>query len=278
MAYHAPYRWLTLLLLSLQIPLPQARANEDCGPRNSSTAQQQASHLVSTLQEELKPVEKQILNSPFIRQIQSGQLPCDRIAALAAEQQHIATHDLQSFRLMSERWSSPLEPQQPSPDWFRTLASQEAQAQPLLHAFAASMGLSPAALDHYKPRTNSQIYPARLAALASNGDRASAAAALLLNFPVFGEAMAAVRAGLMSHYGFQPEQLQFITAFANPLPPSFETGARQQIARGLEQGACPHRIRQAARRLQQAELAFWLAASEPPGSPLPSCPFRPLRP
>ena len=82
------------------------------------------------------------------------------------------------------------------------------------------------------PRPGSQIYPARVAALAVAGDRASAATALLVNFPVFGEAMARVRQALLQHYGFKREQIGFVTAFAEPPPASFEAAALAEISLG----------------------------------------------
>lgn len=253
--------WIGLLSLSLPLRAVAVPTGEPCRPLEPAAARREAAALVHSLRQELAPVEERIRKAPFLQQLRRGRLPCDRIAALAAEDYAIAASDRLSFRRMAERW-------EPS-------AAGRASAPAF---FAAAMGLDTKALERYEPRPASQIYPARVAALALGGDRASAAAALALNFPVFSEAMAIVRQGLLTHYGFRPEPIAFITAFAEPLPPSFEAAAIEQIAGGLQDGACPYRIRRAARLLQQAELAFWLAASEPPGSPLPSCPFHPLRP
>jgi hypothetical protein len=106
----------------------------------------------------------------------------------------------------------------------------------------------------------------------------SATRSTLLNFPVFGQAMARVRQALLEQYGFTAEQIGFVKAFAEPLPASFATAALLEIIRGLEQGACSIAIRRESRLLQQAKVSFWQAASAAPGSPLPrssACP-RPL--
>jgi len=46
----------------------------------------QARQLLHTLQRQLKPVEQQILATAFLREIEAGRLPLDRIAAVAAEE------------------------------------------------------------------------------------------------------------------------------------------------------------------------------------------------
>ena len=97
---------------------------------------------------------------------------------------------------------------------------------------------------------------------------ASAAASFLVNFGVFGENMARVRDALLNVYGFEPDQIEFFSFFAEPIP-GFEDDAIEVIATGLREGACPRDVRRSARLLQAYELDFWEAASEAPGSPLP---------
>lgn len=261
------------------IPLPGAavpvaagiRAPRRCQALDRQQARLEARALVRQLRSALAPVEARILAVPFLSELQAGRLPRDRIAALAAEEYRIGHSDRLSFRQMAERWNANSSTGGAgSRGFFADLAVGEDDALVALLHFAAAMGLDQAALEAYEPRPASQIYPARVASLAVSGDRATAAAALLLNFPVFGEAMARVRQALLQRYGFQPEQIAFVTAFAEPLPPSFEAAALAQISQGLQEGACPADIRRETRLLQQAELSFWQAAATPPGSPLPA--------
>lgn len=241
-----------------------------CKPLERGLAQLQALALVRQLRRELAPVEAEILSVPFLRDLQAGRLPRDRIAALAAEQYRIGQSDRLSFRQMAQRWNPVFSGSESAQrGFFAELAAAEDLALAQLLRFAGVMGMSQATLEVYQPRPASQIYPARVAALAVAADRSSAAAALVLNFPVFAQAMARVRQGLLLHYGFTAEQIGFVTTFAQPLPVSFEDAALAEIALGLQQGACPAAIRREARLLQQAELSFWQAASAPPGSALP---------
>jgi hypothetical protein len=73
---------------------------------------------------------------------------------------------------------------------------------------------------------------------------------------------------LLNVYGFAPDQIEFFSFFAEPIP-GFEDDAIEVIATGLLEGACPRDVRRSARLLQAYELDFWQAASAAPGSPLP---------
>jgi hypothetical protein len=152
--------------------------------------------------------------------------------------------------------------------FFGDLASGEALSFPLLLDFAANVGLDERDLAAYEPRPRGQTYPSRVAWIANNADRASAAASFLVNFDVFGENMGRIRDAMISVYGFAPEEIEFFTFFAEPIP-GFEDDAIEVIAAGLLEGACPVDVRRSARLLQAYELDFWQAASDPPGSPLP---------
>jgi hypothetical protein len=138
----------------------------------------------------------------------------------------------------------------------------------LLLTFGAHVGLDEQALAAYEPRPKAQTYPSRVAWIAANADRASAAASFLVNFGVFGENMARLRDALRGVYGFAPDAIAFFTFFAEPIP-GFEEDALEVIAVGLLEGACPRDVRRSARLLQAYELDFWQAAADPPGSPLP---------
>lgn len=79
--------------------------------------------------------------------------------------------------------------------------------------------------------------------------------------------MGRIRDALLRVYHFTADQIEFFTFFAEPIP-NFEDDALDVIATGLLEGACPIDIRRSARLLQAYELDFWLAAADPPGSPL----------
>lgn len=241
---------------------PSSAGQDACGAPSLPAARTKARRLIAQIRADLAAVEDQIRNAPFIAAVESGRASLAQVTAVVAEEYSIVRSDINSFTQMTTRWDSP-----PGGHFFGDLASGEALALPLVLDFAASVGLDEQDLAAYEPRPRAQTYPSRVAWIASNADRASAAASFLVNFAVFGENMARIRDALLAVYGFTADQIAFFTFFAEPIP-NFEDDATEVIATGLLEGACPINIRRSARLLQAYELDFWQAASDPPGSPL----------
>jgi hypothetical protein len=243
---------------------PQPPINLDvCGAPSLPAARVKARALVTQLRSDLAAVEEEIRHAPFLSAVEAGTVLVEQIAAVAAEEYSIIRSDMQSFSHMAQRWDTPN-----GSHFFGDLAEGEALALPLLLAFGANVGLNEQDLAAYEPRPKGQTYPSRVAWIAANADRASAAASFLVNFGVFGENMARLRDALIGVYGFAPEDIAFFTFFAEPIP-GFEDDAIEVMAAGLLEGACPRDVRRSARLLQAYELDFWQAAADPPGSPLP---------
>lgn len=245
-------------------PAPKSGDLDVCGaPGGASAARAKARRLVRQIREDLTAIENEIRGVPFVSGVEAGTVPVEKIAAVVAEEYSIVRSDLNSFNQMAARWDTP-----GGSSFFGDLAFGETLVLPLLLDFAANVGLSEEDLAAYEPRPKGQTYPSRVAWIASNADRASAAASFLVNFGVFGENMARVRDALLDVYGFTPEQIEFFSFFAEPIP-GFEDDALEVITAGLQEGACPRDVRRSARLLQAYELDFWQAASDLPGSPLP---------
>ena len=262
---------LSMVLALMALSTPSQAANlasatsdlDACGaPAGKGAAREKARRLVSQIREDLAAVEDQIRDVDFVSEVEAGTASVELIAAVVAEEYSIIRSDLNSFNQMAARWDNP------GSQFFGNLAFGESLALPLVLDFAANVGLSEEDLAAYEPRPKGQTYPSRVAWIASNADRASAAASFLVNFGVFGENMARVRDALLEVYGFTPEEVGFFSFFAEPIP-GFEEAAIEVIAAGLQEGACPRDVRRSARLLQAYELDFWQAASDPPGSPLP---------
>jgi len=258
---------MSLILMTLPSAPGEASQSNDldvCGaPSGAGAAREKARRLVRQIRVDLAGVEDEIRNVDFVAEVEAGTASVEQIAAVVAEEYSIIRSDLNSFTQMAARWDSPQ-----GSHFFGDLAFGEALAQPLVLDFAANVGLSEADLIAYEPRPKGQTYPSRVAWIAGNADRASAAASFLVNFGVFGENMARVRDALLEVYGFTPAEIEFFSFFAEPIP-GFEDDAIEVIAKGLQEGACPRDVRRSARLLQAYELDFWQAASDPPGSPLP---------
>jgi TENA/THI-4/PQQC family protein len=262
-----------LILMGMYLPgAPSGAASlasqsgdlDECGaPPGLPAARAKARRLVDQIRVDLTGVENQIRGVKFVSDVEAGRASVEQIAAVVAEEYSIIHSDLNSFTQMAARWDTPQ-----GSHFFGDLAFGEALAMPLVLDFASNVGLSEDDLIAYEPRPKGQTYASRVAWIASNADRASAAASFLVNFDVFGENMARVRDALINVYGFAPAQIEFFTFFAEPIP-GFEDDAIDVIAAGLQEGACPRDVRRSARLLQAYELDFWQVASEAPGSPLP---------
>lgn len=267
--------WRVLLFSAIAVAAQGAGAAEANGPsppggldgcdapHGLPAARGKARRLVKRIRADLAAVEDQIRRAPFIAKVAAGKASLEQITGVVAEEYSIVRSDITSFAQMASRWDAAQ-----GSHFFGDLASGEELALPLVIDFAANVGLDERDLAAYEPRARSQTYPSRVAWIASNADRASAAASFLVNFAVFGENMGRIRDALIAVYGFSPDEIEFFTFFAEPIP-GFEDDAIEVIAAGLIEGACPIDVRRSARLLQAYELDFWLAASDPPGSPLP---------
>lgn len=231
-------------------------------PPTLAAARVKAQQLVDDIQTDLAVVEDEIRDVPFVAAVEAGTASPELITAVIAEEYSIVRSDWSSFAQLTARFDDA-----ESRRFFGGLVTGEELAQDLLLDFAASVGLDEQDLADYEPRPRSQTYPSRVAWMAANADRASAAASLLVNFGVFGENMGRIHDALVDVYGLAPEDAAFFGLFAGEIP-GFEENAIEVIAAGLRRGACPRDVKRSARLLQAYELDFWQAASDPPGSSL----------
>ena len=225
-------------------------------PAVAAAATPKASKLIKEIRADLKPIEDQIRNHPYITALENGQVSLDNLRAFAGEQYNILTSDLRSDAHMVTRFGAT-----PGAPFFIDLVNGEAIAVGLMLDFAAALGLSEADLQAYEPRPQGQTYPQYAAWLAFYGSDADIAAAYLVNFPVFGENTGRMAVALRTVYGFTAQQTAFFDFFSS-LPPSFEPAALAIIEAGLDGCADPRAIARAARLLQAYEKDFWDAVAE----------------
>ena len=103
---------LILMVSNLITPLSWAAdsAVNDTGlgicttPPNLSAARAEARGLVSKIRAELAPVEDQIRNVPFLKQVEAGKAPLEQIAVVAAEQYSIIPSDWGSLAQLTARF------------------------------------------------------------------------------------------------------------------------------------------------------------------------------
>lgn len=216
----------------------------------------EARQLINELRAELKPVDNQIANAPFLTALERRQASIDDLKAFAGDQYNILRSDLRSNAHMVSRFGG-----EPHGSFFLDLTTGEAEARRLLLNFARALGMTERDLQAYEPRPGAQTYPSYAAWLAFYGSKADIAAAYLLNFPVFGKNTGRMAVALRERYGFSERATAFFDFFAF-LPPSFETEALKVIQDGLNRGASERDIRRSARLLQAYEKDFWYTVGE----------------
>lgn len=215
--------------------------------------------LLADLREDLREVEDEIREHPYLDALERGEVSLDNLRAFAGEEYHIIRSDLRSDSHLVTRFGG----DPASRAFFHGLAQGEVIALDLVIDFAAALGWDEEDLAAYEPKPGGQAFPAYVTSLASYGSAADVAAAFLVNFAVFGENTGRMSAALKSQYGFTDEDVAFFDFFAAPIP-GFEDSGVAVMVEGLLAGAKPREIRRAARLLQAYELDFWDAVGETP--------------
>jgi TENA/THI-4/PQQC family len=199
-----------------------------------------AAELLAVVRAELAPVEARLAEHRYLAELEAGRVPPESLRAFAGEQRAITASDRRGFEHLALRF-----PQPPAGDFFRDMATGEAEALRLLEPFAAAVELGA----DYEPLAGCQAYPAYVAWLALNGSPAEVALAFLANLETWGRSCARMRDALRPRYG--ADAVAFFDFFATP-PAGFEERALALIATGE-----PASARRAARLLQAYELLFW---------------------
>jgi hypothetical protein len=210
------------------------------GTRAGEYAGMDAAKLVAAVRAELAPVERSLAQHRYLAELEAGRVPRESLRAFAGEQRAIIASDRRGFEHLAHRF-----PQPPASDFFREMATGEAEALRLLEPFAAAVGLGA----DYEPLAGCQAYPAYVAWLALNGSPAEVALAFLANLESWGRSCARMRDALRPRYG--ADAVAFFDFFATP-PAGFEERALALIATGE-----PTSSRRAARLLQAYELLYW---------------------
>jgi hypothetical protein len=204
----------------------------------------------------LRDVEARIASHPFVAAVEAGAVPLARFGAFAAEQRLVIASDRRSFAQLAARF-----PEEPAGAFFLDMAAGEGVALGHLPALAAAAG---GVEEPYEPRAGCQAYPAYVAWLALNGQRADVALAFLANLGAWGGACERIGAALRARYGFADDALAFFDFFATT-PPGFEERCLAVVGAGLAAGEDPVLALRAARLLQAYELLWWDSLADDDG-------------
>jgi thiaminase len=215
-----------------------------------------AGGLVVETQRELVKTAEAIRSHRFLEALRAGDVPDERLRALAGEQHAIVSSDRRSFAQLAARFPLGL-----AGEFFLGMAEGEGVALDKLRGLADWLGLTDDELRAHEPHPGAQAYPAFVAWLALNGSRADVVLAFLANLAAWGENCGKVAAALRESYLAGDDAVAFFDFFANP-PEDFESRALAVLNEGLAAGDSPVLARRATRLLQAYELSFWDALAE----------------
>ena len=210
-----------------------------------------AKALLKEIQQELQPVNEQLLRHPYMQALEEGKIGWEKLRLFAGEQYAIIGSDLKSAAHLVSRFGG-----SPSRDFFLGILQGERAAWDALLTFAHALGLSEAQLREHEPLPGAHAYTCYMAWLALYASDAEIAAAYLVNFPAWGQNCGRLSRILEERFGLNEKEVAFFDLFASP-PATFEASALSVIQRGLDCGTEPRFIRRAARLLQAYELMYW---------------------
>ncbi|MFV2115963.1 hypothetical protein ACLQ22_03690 [Micromonospora sp. DT178] len=188
----------------------------------------------------------------FLELLERGEVPVDRLRALAGELYHLVSSDRSSFAFLAARFPEPL---------FLAMAGAEEEALGLLPAFAAAVGLGEKELRAHEPRPLAQAYPAFIVRTAVFGPRSAIPLALLVNVEESGGFYARVADALQARYGFPDEAVAHFRYFAET-PDEVLEQAAGVVSAGLSAGDDPVEALRAARMVHAYEAVFWATMAE----------------
>lgn len=214
-----------------------------------------ASELINQIRTELRSIDEQIVNHPYLSALEAGRIPQEALKAFAGQQYHIIRSDLSSVAWLLARHGH-----LPSRQFLAGILQGEMTALEALYRFAAALGMTESDLQAFDPVPQAHAYTAFVAWMALFGSDADLAGAFLVNFAAWGANCARMGRALQERYHFSAEQVAFFIHFAN-IPP-FEEPALEIIQSALERGVSPESIRRSATLLQAYERMYWDAMLE----------------
>lgn len=211
-----------------------------------------AATFIAKVQREVRPLDQQITDHPFLETVTSGRATIEGLRAMPGHQFHITESLIRSGERLVERFGDTA-----SGPYFRRALADKRQAARELLDFARALGMSKSDLQNYEPLPGGFSYAAYCAWLAEQGSAAESALVAHVNLPVWGEACRRVSEGLQEFYGLGPTDTRVLDRFAmNPTREQFEAVA-EIVQDALDQGVPAADLARAARLVQGYEKEFW---------------------
>ncbi|RLI02286.1 TenA family transcriptional regulator [Candidatus Bathyarchaeota archaeon] len=205
----------------------------------------EAHNLLKSIRRELEPLNREILNHPFIREVTAGTLPFQAIQEFVKQQYYIVYHDVRSIAYMASKTKNLGEL-----DFFTKLYQGDYQAIHNLLRMAENVGLKIVELEAAKPIPEAVAYTHYLAWLAHYANPGEQAFALIVNLPVWGENCLKLSEALKTKYNVK--ETAFLDAFAEP----YDT-LEEEALKIIKPYIAEEKFRNVALTIQHYEYLFW---------------------
>jgi thiaminase len=220
----------------------------------------QAASLIAAIRSELEPLVARVRGHAYIKALEAGSIPRDRLRVFAGEQYHIIKHDVRSFALLLSRQDDP-----EVRSFLLGSIEFEAAAFDAIFPFAGALGMTIDDLEAYEPLPGAHAYTAFLALTAMYGNAADMAGAFIVDLEGWGGNCRELSRILKERYGFTAPEVAFFDHFGAD-DPSFEPRSLDLIDRVLTASAAPHAaarsVRRTARLMMSYEVMYWDALYE----------------
>jgi len=204
----------------------------------------EAKVLLKEIRKDLEPLNKKILNHPYILDAEKGVLPEEKIKAFVINQHYIISGDARSLCLMLSRAKGPEEI-----EFFKTIAEGDIEALNQLLKMARALDVN---LEDSLPIPEAVVYSHYLTALAQFYSSGVQAMALIANLPVWGSNCLRFSKALREKYKIS--ETSFLELFSAP------TEEIEEKALSIVEYYLPPEetlMRMSAAFIQTYELMFW---------------------
>ncbi len=168
--------------------------------------------LADELRAQVEPLWNTIYNHPFIKELEAGKLPMEKLQFYVKQDYIFLTEFARCFTIAASRRSDPKEMER-----FIRLAYEVVNSElPLQRRFAKSIKLNPRDLESARPHPTCSAYADHLFRVASLGSPAEFAASICPCTWTYLDLATRIGQALMKNYGVRPEDVEWWTAYASP--------------------------------------------------------------
>src|SRR5919197_5435620 len=188
------------------------------------------SNFIGNIQRNLSNTIDTILYHPYLDALEKNEIAKEKLKIFVCEQYYIISNDKRNFALMISKTSDDI-----AAKLFTTCLHIELNALENLTLMAEELAIERRKIHEYEPLAGCQSYTNYLTKLAAYGLDTEILAALLVDFPIWGDNCGKMSSALKKNYGFTVNSCLYLDEFASPLQEEFVNESSKLIDSALPQ-------------------------------------------